>query len=183
MVDLEDTLLVKEVTVFNRQDCCRERLHDFYVEVLKDPKETSPALCYHQVSAVEESASFVCPKPLEGRYVRIRKDNLLQKNDVLTLCEVEVKARKPVCQKEYDKIVETQLAKWCSSYFVRSLCRLTCAICRQGSPNCGDKHDRLCRYWPRRSRHDAQQVFCADATKRQTCSTICTIDFREETRY
>ena len=52
--------------------------------------DKSAFVCHHQIEAVGAFATFKCPK-VKGRFVRIRKQPPVVKNDVLTLCEVEVK--------------------------------------------------------------------------------------------
>ncbi|XP_041361963.1 fucolectin-1-like [Gigantopelta aegis] len=90
VVDLRQTAVVKEVVIYNRQDCCAERLHDFYIEILQSGGHPTPSLCHHQIPALGKSAAFLCNPPLKGRYVKIRKDNVRDSKDILTLCEVEV---------------------------------------------------------------------------------------------
>ena len=67
-----------------------EHLHDFYIEVMHTRSDKSAFVCHHQIEAVGAFATFKCPK-VKGRFVRIRKQPPVVKNDVLTLCEVEVK--------------------------------------------------------------------------------------------
>ena len=67
-----------------------ERLRNFAVEVL-ECENTSPVLCRNQTTAVNKAISLSCFPPIRGRYVKIKKYGPVDKTDVLTLCEVEVR--------------------------------------------------------------------------------------------
>ncbi|XP_041378490.1 uncharacterized protein LOC121390681 [Gigantopelta aegis] len=100
-VDLIQVILVTEVNIFNRQDCCADRLRNFFIEVLlsKNPKERS--LCKHQIEQVVKVARIKCTRPLLGRYVVIQTDGPGDDDDILTLCEVEVIGWKQVTDPDY----------------------------------------------------------------------------------
>ncbi|XP_041361191.1 uncharacterized protein LOC121377317 isoform X2 [Gigantopelta aegis] len=105
MVDLVDTIMVKEVKIFNRQDCCKDRLVSFYIEVLQSKNDTVPGICHYQRYIVDVYGVFPCNRYLRGRYVRIRKEGPASEN--LGLCEVEVKGYKLVASKDWAKGMPT----------------------------------------------------------------------------
>jgi len=93
-VDLGATHPIDQVTVWNRTDCCSERLHDFYVlvsdepftsdsltETLAQPGVTAP----HHPDTVGTNATVDVDHP--GRYVRIQ---LAGDATPLSLAEVQV---------------------------------------------------------------------------------------------
>ncbi|XP_033125777.1 fucolectin-like isoform X2 [Anneissia japonica] len=90
MVDLGKTFKVKYVRLYNRQDCCRERLNGAIIRVGNNPNGmlTNPH-CGGVVNNAETSASQVisrqCSPQLTGRYVSVSLTS-----NFLTLCEVEV---------------------------------------------------------------------------------------------
>ena len=50
-------------------------------------------VCYHERSTIVHTTLITCVQPLEGQYVQIRKDGPVKADDVLVLCEVEVKGK------------------------------------------------------------------------------------------
>ena len=66
------------------------RLHMFYVEVMMEKDEVSPSVCQYRVRPVGGVGELYCKTPLQGRYVRIRKEGPVFSEDVLVLCEVDV---------------------------------------------------------------------------------------------
>ena len=93
-VDLGQSHTISEIKVWNRTDCCADRLSDYYVFVKDSPfsastisglQSESGVTSYHQTSQPNPSAT-ISTGSVAGRYVRI------QKNDAtaLSLAEVEV---------------------------------------------------------------------------------------------
>ncbi|XP_041360601.1 uncharacterized protein LOC121376881 [Gigantopelta aegis] len=103
MVNLQFMIMVKEVKIFNRQDCCMEHLHTFFIEVLQSKDEISPGVCHHQYYHIQYYAVFPCNRYLRGQYVRIWKEGPVSGGDILSLCEVEVKGVKLVESKDWAK--------------------------------------------------------------------------------
>jgi hypothetical protein len=95
-VDLGAQYSVSQVKLFNRTDCCGERLQNFYVFVSPQPfSSTDPAVTAGEpgvVSTFVGAATGAVPNlydiPLqgEGRYVRVQ----LAQQDYLSLAEVQV---------------------------------------------------------------------------------------------
>ncbi|XP_033112683.1 uncharacterized protein LOC117113459 [Anneissia japonica] len=89
-VDLGRTYSVGHVRIFNRADCCRERLNDATIHVGDDAKGMlTNAQCGEPITDADTKAGSVidrqCNPVLNGRYVSVAL-----KDSILTLCEVEV---------------------------------------------------------------------------------------------
>lgn len=87
-VDLGKAAEVAKVVVYNRSDCCQDRLNDLQVRVgdFKDAEVVKNAKCGGRTSALSGSANINCDKQV-GRYVSVD----LEKSDAyLTICEVKV---------------------------------------------------------------------------------------------
>ncbi|XP_071945661.1 scavenger receptor cysteine-rich domain-containing protein DMBT1-like [Antedon mediterranea] len=88
-LDLGNSYSVRHVRIYNRQDCCRERLAGAIVRVGDDEGMTSNPQCGEPVTPEETTASSIvdrqCDPALDGQYVSISLEN-----NYLTLCEVEV---------------------------------------------------------------------------------------------
>jgi hypothetical protein len=93
-VDLTGSHLIQEVQVWNRTDCCQDRLKDFYVLVSDQPFASTkpfPACTQTGVTAYFVSGTLAGPGvsiPVQrgGRYVRVQ----IPRQDFLALGEVEV---------------------------------------------------------------------------------------------
>jgi hypothetical protein len=90
-VDLKGILNIEEIRIYNRRDCCSNRLRDFYVLVSDKPFPDSLEGSFQQSSwntYVSGSAEFltVLPVNASGRYVRVQ----LSGRNYLSLTEVEV---------------------------------------------------------------------------------------------
>ncbi|XP_046558171.1 uncharacterized protein LOC124267294 [Haliotis rubra] len=93
VVDLLGQYEVHNVTIYNRNGY-RHRLHDFVIEVYQE----NPSRCSRAGASVCKNYSGVfglietvkCETEILGRFVRIWKPTILQYDDILTLCEVEV---------------------------------------------------------------------------------------------
>ncbi|XP_070556415.1 uncharacterized protein [Ptychodera flava] len=90
-VDLQGTYKVDVIVITNRKDCCSERLVGAVVRVGSSEDIASNTQCGDTVTseAVQGSTTlaFVCSGCPTGRYVSVQ---LEEKNEFLTLCEVEV---------------------------------------------------------------------------------------------
>nr|WP_079168341.1 GH92 family glycosyl hydrolase [Streptomyces colonosanans] len=92
-VDLGASKAISDVAVWNRSDCCSERLTDYYVLVSDTPftsQSLATTLAQPGVTAVHRTDTAgtptVVPVKTTGRYVRIQ----LATTDPLSLAEVEV---------------------------------------------------------------------------------------------
>ncbi|XP_064639810.1 fucolectin-1-like [Lineus longissimus] len=94
-VDLKKRYTINKVTLFNRGDCCGQRLANFDIVVV----DTRPVpnltlrylknqICAHQKGAVRQGkvGTYTCEKLVKGRYVAV----VQARTEYLTLCEVEV---------------------------------------------------------------------------------------------
>lgn len=93
-IDLEDSYEIESIALWNRTDCCRERLSDYYVFIKNTPftsnqiseiKNESGVTHFHQTSAPAPKAYIDVNKAL-GRYVRVQK----QGKEALHIAELEV---------------------------------------------------------------------------------------------
>ena len=94
-VDLGSSVPITEIAVWNRTDCCSDRLSDYYVLVSDQPftsDSLSETLAQPGVTALHEDGTAGRPSSLEaslsGRYVRVQ----LAGTAPLSLAEVEVLA-------------------------------------------------------------------------------------------
>ncbi|XP_070203200.1 uncharacterized protein [Littorina saxatilis] len=89
-VDLEQTVTVTAVVLYNRGDGRGDRLKDFAVEVgVPDQNgQVDYQNCYFYSGPADSIVNTTCWPPLCGRYVRVIKQD--DDTDALTLCEVEV---------------------------------------------------------------------------------------------
>ena len=85
-VDLERQYTLKSVTVYNRGDCCGDRLNGFEVKVGDDSKWAKNAACGGQHSISQgESVSVDC-EGKKGRFVSV----VVPRKTTLHLCEVRI---------------------------------------------------------------------------------------------
>jgi hypothetical protein len=91
-VDLESVHEISSIRIWNRTDCCRERLQGFYIMVSETPIASSDPNGGQifgggrQSFGSEDSREFRSTSITRGRYVRIFLDH----DDYLSLAEVEV---------------------------------------------------------------------------------------------
>ncbi|XP_078662291.1 sushi, von Willebrand factor type A, EGF and pentraxin domain-containing protein 1-like [Branchiostoma floridae x Branchiostoma belcheri] len=87
-VDLGQSYMVDRVVIFNRQDCCPERLNPFNIHIGDSDQVSTNPKCGddHQIDVNQPSISVSC-QGMRGRYVGVR---LPGPNRILTLCEVQV---------------------------------------------------------------------------------------------
>ncbi|XP_046549595.1 uncharacterized protein LOC124259509 [Haliotis rubra] len=102
-VDLQDTYVVVEVRVTNREEFRPERLHDFSIDVYQDDPvgnpSVTPQLCYMYNGAVTEPGKTValrCTSRVTGRYMRLSGKKTINGDDLLQFCEVQVFGFKPL---------------------------------------------------------------------------------------
>ena len=75
-----------QVILYNRGDCCSERLSNAQVTIGNAAEGNGNAVCGNAgVTTGKWKIEVNCAKKLEGRYVTVTVPN-----NVLTLCEVEV---------------------------------------------------------------------------------------------
>ncbi|XP_035668594.1 uncharacterized protein LOC118410853 [Branchiostoma floridae] len=86
-VDLGQSYMIKRVEIYNRMDCCSERLNPFNIHIGSSSTVTSNPKCGgdHQIDVNQPSISVSC-QGMTGRYVGVR----LPGSRTLTLCEVQV---------------------------------------------------------------------------------------------
>lgn len=92
-VDLKETAKIEEIVLFNRTDCCQERLSNFYILISDKPFNTSNVLdavkqagvySIYVKDAIDKSAAYKLSQI--GRYVRIQ----LAGEGILSLSEVQI---------------------------------------------------------------------------------------------
>ncbi|XP_078695922.1 uncharacterized protein LOC144924510 isoform X2 [Branchiostoma floridae x Branchiostoma belcheri] len=87
-VDLGQSFTIDRVVIFNRQDCCQERINPFNIHignsnwVIENPKCGGD----HHIAENQPSISISC-QGMTGRYVGVRLPGYYR---TLTLCEVQV---------------------------------------------------------------------------------------------
>lgn len=86
-VDLQDGYYVNQITIFNRQDCCTNRLVNPIAEVIENGVVVASS---RFEGAVGDSATFSFSNNVVGDSVRIRLEG---SSRTLSLAEVEVNAR------------------------------------------------------------------------------------------
>ncbi|KAI8485744.1 hypothetical protein Bbelb_365780 [Branchiostoma belcheri] len=87
-VDLGQSYMITRVVIFNRRDCCSERLNPFNIHIGDSDQISENPKCGgdHHIALNQPSISVSCPGMM-GRYVGVR---LPGHSRVLTLCEVQV---------------------------------------------------------------------------------------------
>ncbi|XP_078664090.1 E-selectin-like [Branchiostoma floridae x Branchiostoma belcheri] len=90
-VDLGHSLCVERVVLYNRMDCCWDRLRQAIVHVGDNIQVDSNPSCGAPLTAIEgvQPYTAVCPG-LIGRYVGVRIGTTNLELKILTLCEVKV---------------------------------------------------------------------------------------------
>eukprot|EP00058_Branchiostoma_floridae_P004418 XP_002589906.1 hypothetical protein BRAFLDRAFT_81966 [Branchiostoma floridae] len=89
-VDLGQPHVIVRVVIFNRLDCCSERLNPFNIHIGDSDQVSTNPMCGgdHQINLNQPSISVSC-QGMKGHYVGVR---LPGSSRVLTLCEVQVLA-------------------------------------------------------------------------------------------
>ncbi|XP_078581925.1 scavenger receptor cysteine-rich domain-containing protein DMBT1-like [Branchiostoma floridae x Branchiostoma japonicum] len=87
-VDLGQSYVINSVVIFNRLDCCSDRLNPFNIHIGGSGTVTSNPKCGgdHRIDLGQPSISVSC-RGMMGRYVGIR---LIGSHRVMSLCEVQV---------------------------------------------------------------------------------------------
>ncbi|XP_078579151.1 uncharacterized protein LOC144863657 [Branchiostoma floridae x Branchiostoma japonicum] len=87
-VDLGRSYVINSVVIFNRMDCCSERLNPFNIHIGGSSTVTSNPKCGgdHQIDLSQPSISVSC-QGMTGRYVGVR---LIGSARAMSLCEVQV---------------------------------------------------------------------------------------------
>lgn len=119
-VDLEQSYSISRITIYNRQDCCQERLTNFYVQLIGADRNTVLAQKYIG-SPVGESITLTdWPQEVLAAYVKI----LMKKRDspvlYLHMAEVQVYGNYlgmsvgPNCVSgQFDNAISSQVASTC----------------------------------------------------------------------
>ncbi|XP_048244592.1 fucolectin-1-like [Haliotis rufescens] len=99
VVDLLGQYSVHNVTIYNRGDCCGERLHDFVIQVyVRNPSRCPSAafsICKNYTGTFGSMGNIACDAPVFGRFIRLWKPKIRGKADVLNFCELEVYGVQP----------------------------------------------------------------------------------------
>ncbi|XP_019621358.1 PREDICTED: uncharacterized protein LOC109467748 [Branchiostoma belcheri] len=92
-VDLGQPCAIDRVVIFNRQECCPERLNPFNIHIGDSDQVSENPKCGgdHKIDVNQPSISVSC-QGMRGRYVGVR---LPGPSRVLTLCEVQVFSGRP----------------------------------------------------------------------------------------
>eukprot|EP00058_Branchiostoma_floridae_P025896 XP_002611386.1 hypothetical protein BRAFLDRAFT_73217 [Branchiostoma floridae] len=87
-VDLGQSYGIDRLVIFNRRDCCAERLNPFNIHIGDSDQVSMNPKCGgdHHINVTQPSISVSC-QGMEGRYVGIRLPGYSR---TLTLCEVQV---------------------------------------------------------------------------------------------
>ena len=96
-VDLEGTHALDAIEIWNRTDCCSDRLADYWVMVSESPitadsldeARTAPGVTAVHQEAIAGSPTTIPLDDLPGRYVRIQLES---DNNPLSLAEVEIRS-------------------------------------------------------------------------------------------
>ena len=83
-VDLEGTFQIKQIVVYNRQDCCQTRLNDFVVTIMNG---SSSSFTYNHRGKAEHKTVIDVNPVVDGDKVKVE---LRGTNRILSLAEVEV---------------------------------------------------------------------------------------------
>ncbi|CAH1252404.1 ZAN [Branchiostoma lanceolatum] len=87
-VDLGQSFFVGRVVIYNRQDCCWERINPFNIQIGDSEQVTENPKCGSDHEFVENQPSITVSCPgMRGRYVGVRLPGPMR---ILTLCEVQV---------------------------------------------------------------------------------------------
>ncbi|XP_052805091.1 uncharacterized protein LOC128234708 isoform X2 [Mya arenaria] len=87
-VDLEQMYPIKDIVVYNRQDCCSNRLRGFVVYISSVSDSTMDSDIVYRNT--DSSVPYITRIPVDGKRGRYVKISLKDKREFLTLCEVEV---------------------------------------------------------------------------------------------
>ncbi|XP_078584975.1 uncharacterized protein LOC144867080 [Branchiostoma floridae x Branchiostoma japonicum] len=86
-VDLGKTYAIDRVVIYNRRDCCSDRLNNFNIHIGDDPLPKNNPKCGGNHQAGNQNPITVSCSQMQGRYVAVR---LPGSSRVLSLCEVQV---------------------------------------------------------------------------------------------
>ncbi|XP_078594600.1 uncharacterized protein LOC144872399 [Branchiostoma floridae x Branchiostoma japonicum] len=94
-VDLGQSYAVDRVVIFNRPDCCRERLNPFNIHIGDSDQVISNPRCGgdHHINVTHLSIAIQC-QGMQGRFVAVRLPGH-GPSRILTLCEVQVYTADP----------------------------------------------------------------------------------------
>ncbi|XP_035657357.1 deleted in malignant brain tumors 1 protein-like [Branchiostoma floridae] len=95
-VDLGQSYVINSVVIFNRLDCCSDRLNPFNIHIGGSSTVTSNPKCGgdHRIDLSQPSISVSC-QGMTGRYVGVR---LIGFPRVMSLCEVQVFSTGPITE-------------------------------------------------------------------------------------
>ncbi|XP_074653277.1 uncharacterized protein LOC141907512 [Tubulanus polymorphus] len=147
LVELDDIYkdnYVESVRIYNRVDCCPERLHDFEVRIGNDRNFLSNSLCAKFQGAVPGGkngmADIQCSQPMRGKYVSIQipgQQEIISVSEVAVMQYIDIGSvkrhfkcidQKPICQ--YTRYTPDA----CNEYWGKKDCQQTCGHCSRGLP-------------------------------------------------
>ncbi|XP_035693790.1 neurogenic locus notch homolog protein 1-like [Branchiostoma floridae] len=94
-VDLGETHIIDRVDIFNRQDCCGDKISPFNIHIGDSPRVSENHKCGgdHNMDPHQPATSVSC-YGMKGRYVGIRLPGSFR---TLTLCEVQISGEPDDC--------------------------------------------------------------------------------------
>nr|XP_034332174.1 fucolectin-like [Crassostrea gigas] len=88
-IDLQAIYDVNKITIYNRQDCCGDRLHDVQVNIINNGTEASCGF-YKGPADIGDQISVYCVSSAAGRYVLMKILSQPGIVEYLTVCEVQI---------------------------------------------------------------------------------------------
>ena len=88
-IDLENRAVVNSVTIYNRADCCSERLTDASIDLASDADNiVNKQICteFYQIKTANQIENFKCNPSTNGIFVRLT----IHSYNILTVCEMQV---------------------------------------------------------------------------------------------
>ncbi|XP_046362412.2 fucolectin-like [Haliotis rufescens] len=94
VMDLLGQYSIYNVTIYNRGDCCGDRLHDFVIQLyVQNPSRYPSAafsICKNYTGTFGSVGNIACDAPVLGRFIKLWKPKIRHEHDVLNFCELEV---------------------------------------------------------------------------------------------
>ncbi|XP_074652005.1 uncharacterized protein LOC141906622 [Tubulanus polymorphus] len=135
---------IEYIHIYNRDDCCSERLHDFEVRIGNDPDHRKNQLCSTHKGAVPGGryglAKIKCDQKISGKYVSVE---IKGDNEILTVCEIFVFQLERLkefvppteCRDNSKHCPDWKFSKTCEdpsqAHNNKRLCQYTCEYCQR----------------------------------------------------
>ena len=99
------------MVLYNRQDCCSERLNNFQITVGSSRDGEGNGICVSDGGNVSQKIKIInnCEPPLLGRYVHVK---LMGSSRRITICEIEVYASEGKNSLFLSFIILLSLIRW-----------------------------------------------------------------------